>query len=131
LLVSGTTGGEYKLDVPLGAGPIRTDEAAKAYRRVLLSVGASLRRDAVDLRVVADVANRTGAIIDSQTAVGGWPVLAAAPPPVDSDRDGMPDEWETNRGLDPSSPDDGRIDVDGNGFTELEDYTDQLVTDLY
>src|SRR4029077_9661875 len=33
-------------------------------------------RDAVDARVAADAWNRTGTMISSQDAVGGWPVFA-------------------------------------------------------
>ena len=51
------------------------DDAATAYARVLADVGASRVRDAVDQRVLADVANETGSLIDSQNQVGGWPVL--------------------------------------------------------
>ncbi|TGX50446.1 hypothetical protein E5A73_18770 [Sphingomonas gei] len=37
------------------------------------------------------VRNRTGAQIDSQRDVGGWPDLKSLPAPRDSDDDGMPD----------------------------------------
>lgn len=43
---------------------------------VLRIAGASEPRDTVDRRVVADVRNRTGRIIDSQNDVGGWPDLS-------------------------------------------------------
>ncbi|MEM2778880.1 MAG: Amuc_1099 family pilus-like system protein, partial [Candidatus Jordarchaeales archaeon] len=37
------------------------------------------------------------------------------------DRDGMPDGWEVQYGLDPLSDDAGQ-DKDGDGFTNLEEY---------
>ena len=46
---------------------------------------------------------------------------------MDRDGDGMPDEWELARGLDPDHPEDGAADNDGNGYTELEDYLNSLV----
>jgi hypothetical protein len=47
------------------------------------------------------------------------------PPPVDTndtDKDGMPDEWEKKYGLDPNDPSDANIDSDGDNFTNLEEY---------
>jgi pectate lyase len=75
----------------------------------------------VDLRIVNDVINRTGRIIESQEDVGGWPELKSAPAPKDSDRDGMPDEWEQKNGLDPDNPDD-RNRIANDGYTMLEKY---------
>ena len=47
------------------------------YDHVLKYVGAwPVNRDSVDLRIIADVRNGTGNIIDSQDDVGGWPVYA-------------------------------------------------------
>jgi pectate lyase len=47
---------------------------------------------------------------------------ASAPAPVDSDHDGMPDEWEKKYGLDPNDPSDAAKDLDGDGYTNLEEY---------
>lgn len=48
----------------------------QVFDRVTDNVGARpLDRDPVDDRVVNDVINGTGSIIDSQEDVGGWPVL--------------------------------------------------------
>jgi hypothetical protein len=66
-------------------------------------------------------------LIDSQKIVGGWPELRSRPAPVDSDRDGMPDEWEKRHGLDPNDPADGARDTNGNGYTNLEEYLNSLV----
>lgn len=83
-------------------------------------------RDAVDARVVAGVQDRSGRIIDSQTDVGGWPDLAPGAPWIDSDGDGLPDDWERAHGLDPHDPSDGAADHDGDGFTNLEDWLNAL-----
>jgi hypothetical protein len=88
---------------------VTTHSASEAYERVLDGAGATRpRRDAVDTRVVAEV-RRGGAtvgngIIDSPAQVGGWPDLKSAPAPRDTDGDGMPDEWENARGLNPRDP---------------------------
>jgi hypothetical protein len=131
LPVTGTTGGDYRLSEPLEAGYVATENAEVAFERVLRFAGASLSRDSVDERMIRDVTGRTGTVIDSQDEVGGWPILMSTTARPDRDRDGMPDEWETARGLDPASPADGAVDVDGNGFTELEDYYNGLVVGLY
>ena len=103
-----------------------TEPADAAFRAVLARAGASLARDSVDRRVVAEVRSGTGRIIDDAAEVGGWPEHESAPPPPDSDGDGMPDDWESRNGLDPTDPADGPLLADG-GYTNLEIYLDSLV----
>ena len=43
------------------------------------------------------------------------------PSDYDTDGDGMPDEWEKLRGLDPYKQDHNE-DTDGNGYTNLEEF---------
>ncbi|MBY5959255.1 hypothetical protein KUV50_13970 [Membranicola marinus] len=64
-------------------------------------------------------------IIDTQKDVGGWPVLKSVPPPKDSDRDGMPDQWEEMNTLDKNNPDD-RNRMASDGFTMLEKYLNSI-----
>jgi len=86
---------------------------------VLAKAGASHRRDAVDLRILNQVQNGTGDLINSQTDVGGWPVLATGVAPTDRDGDGLPDGWETARGLNPAyRPDSLRRAPDGRTWVE-------------
>jgi hypothetical protein len=43
---------------------------------------------------------------------------------TDLDQDGMPDHWEEQYpGLDPNNRDDANLDLDGDGITNLEEYT--------
>jgi pectate lyase len=59
-----------------GSYPVTETDAETAKTQVLAGAGATLpKRDAVDARIVADVTNNTGAIIDSPNDVGGWPDL--------------------------------------------------------
>jgi hypothetical protein len=135
-----------------GALPIRADdtkacyvtthEAAVAFERVTGYAGASKVRDAVDVRAVDDARGgkatfpsggngSTGGIIDTQSAVGGWPTYSAGTKIADSDGDGMSDEWETLCGLDPSDAADGKtmtIDT-AKRYTNLELYLHYLVQD--
>jgi hypothetical protein len=41
---------------------------------------------------------------------------------TDSDRDGMPDDWETEHGLNPGDPADAAGDLDKDGLTNLQEY---------
>jgi len=61
------------VDRPFPAPPVPTTAAAVALKEVLADAGATKpRRDAVDTRLVREVEQRGGRIIDSQKDVGGW-----------------------------------------------------------
>jgi hypothetical protein len=123
------------------AYPVTTQTAQTAYNYVLASVGCSLVRDSLDTRIINEVRNRTAAygdtygagtgIIDSQTSVGGWPTLNSTTAPTDTDHDGMPDAWETAHGLSPTNANDGKLDRNGDGYTNLEEYINSLCPDPY
>lgn len=116
----------YKQNKPLGTGWLDSENAETAYKRVLETGGAILpKRDAVDSRIVNDIRHRTGKIIKSQNDVGGWPKLSSATSPADTDRDGMPDKWEKENGLDPKNPDD-RNKITKDGYTMLEKYINNI-----
>jgi pectate lyase len=100
--------------------------AAEAYRGVLAGAGASLRRDAIDRRVVASVTAESGAIITDPAAVGGFGTLTGGTPSPDSDRDGMPDGWEQANGLNPTNAADGD-DLGPDGYSNVERYLNGLV----
>jgi len=117
----------YKRPIPYSTGPVETLTAKEAYSAVMAHVGASFRRDSVDIRVINDVQNGTGAIIDSPSDVGGWPLLNTLPAPLDTDQDGMPDQWEDENGLDLNDPTDRNGDIRGMGYTNLEEYLNELV----
>lgn len=113
-------------ETPLADGGA-TLSAKEAYDAVLKNVGASFPfRDTVYQRILKDVTNGTGKSVNHPDEVGGWPGLSSATPPSDSDHDGMPDEWEESYGLDPMT-NDGAADKDGDGYTNLEEYLNQLV----
>ena len=136
-----------KLANPWPAMAIAQQTAEEAYSNVLDHVGASLpKRDPVDARIVDETRNGyatyEGAtyetqhtvpnaslkcgIIDSTADVGGWPVLMSTTPPIDTDHDGMPDDWEILHGLDPNNAADRNGDFDNDGFSNLEEYLNEL-----
>lgn len=116
-----------------------SESAQESYLKVLDKAGASLFRDPVDSRVVQEARTgtytyegskgSTGGIIDSQNDVGGWPVLESLPAPKDTDRDGMPDAWETARGLNPNTYNPNGYNLDPN-YTNLEVYLNGLVAHI-
>ncbi|MGD8814195.1 MAG: hypothetical protein PVI78_06930 [Anaerolineales bacterium] len=120
---AGVASETYRSLTPFETALITTSSAAAAYESVLAGAGATLpNRDAVDSRVVDQVSQRGGAIIDSPDDVGGYPQLAGGISLVDTDHDGMPDVWELEMELDPEDASDGSGDLDGDGYTNLEEY---------
>ena len=121
---------------PFPFAPVRTERARQSYRSVLKDAGATLpRRDSLDQRIIKET--RTGrctfgdsygpgtGIIDSQNSVGAWPLLRTYDVRADSDGDGMPDNWELKKGLNPADPED-RNRLAGSGYTMLEEYINGL-----
>jgi hypothetical protein len=128
----------YRRFVPLSTGPYpeTVQSAARAYTSVLANVGAKARltcngtwvtnRDSVDKRILNNVTNglpqrpNASTHITDPAQVGGYPTIANGRPCADSDNDGMPDVWETARGLNPNNAADRNGDDDGDGYTNLE-----------
>jgi hypothetical protein len=112
---------------PFPAPQVQTQPAAEAFELVLRNAGATLpRRDSVDARIVSDARNGTGKIINDEREVGAWPAYTTSRPPVDTGRDGIPDEWKKVRGFSPDDPNVANT-VNAEGYTELELYLNSLV----
>ncbi len=105
--------------------------ADDAYETVLTKAGCSLHRDAADTRIVNDVRNQTGKLINTPSEAGGYPILDPGTEVVDTDRDGMPDVWEDEHGLDKRNASDGKAYSLNKTYTNLEVYLQSLVAHLY
>ena len=116
------------LTARLPAPMVTTDTARTAYDRVLAGAGATVpMRDQADTLLVSQVRAQTGILIQSEQdlvslGVGdsGYGTLPAATRPAgfDTDRDGMPDAWETANGLNPSDAADRNGDADARRLHE-------------
>lgn len=136
----GTYSDTIKSEVPFDFPPyLRLQRADSAYLSVTGFAGASLKRDAVDTRIIDNVLNgtvtvtqgsngSTGGFIDSQADVGGWPEYTYDPTtiPTDTDGDGMPDDWETAKGLNPNDASDGSTKTLDGQYTNVEVYLNEL-----
>lgn len=118
---------------------IPSHTAEQAYAAVLNYVGASYKRDAVDTRIVGEVSTGTTTyngsitnlkgIIDSQNDVGGWPVLTQTAKLLDTDNDGMPDEWEKANKLDHTKANANSKDL-STAYDNIEVYINSLVKEI-
>jgi pectate lyase len=113
--------------------PVTVLSAEDAYARVVAQAGTCMHRDAVELRLIAQLTSlgTKGAIIADESDVGGQPAMTSEKRPAgfDTDGDGMSDAWETAHGLNPSSASDGSGDYNGDGYTNLEKYLNSLADD--
>lgn len=126
-----------KMDKPLSVVKVTTQSAKEAYSMVMKYAGASYKRDTLDERIINDVRKKTGRIIDVQggfphgtayeLTIGAWPVLQSITAPADTDKDGMPDEWEKSHQLNSADASDAALYTLDKNYTNLEMYIQSLV----
>ncbi|MBQ3083546.1 MAG: polysaccharide lyase, partial [Alistipes sp.] len=136
------------MEKPFAMAPVTILPTDEAYDFVMKHAGASFpKRDAVDTRMMKQVKTgkifyakdakehqplyvkrrlpadsyKQGIITDPQQ-VGGLPTYKSVVGPVDSDKDGMPDQWEEKYGLNPNDASDANGDLSGDGYTNIEKY---------
>ena len=147
-----------RLDTEAPTGEITTHPAEEAFEMVLQYAGHSLFRDDVDARYMDET--RTGTCtykgsatsyihdgktysctpewgrIDLVSDVNGYTEAnfpkGNRPAGFDTDKDGMPDAWETANGLNPNNASDGKTKtIDPLGYyTNMEVYVNSLVQDI-
>ncbi|SEW00738.1 Por secretion system C-terminal sorting domain-containing protein [Chitinophaga sp. YR573] len=105
-----------------------------AYQTVLQQVGASYpHRDEVDQFMINELSSlgTEGVTINTFTnenllPTGGPGNVSGGVAPTDTDRDGMPDQWELANGLNPANAADGKI-LNTDGYTNLEHYINGIM----
>ena len=104
---------------------VTTATAKLAYDLVLAKVGA-WPRDPMNTRTVGEVKNGTGGLAKIDDAK----ITSGPAAPADGDNDGMPDFWESAMGLNPASAADNILDKDNDGYTNIEEYVNDLASSL-
>ncbi|MDD5183965.1 MAG: T9SS type A sorting domain-containing protein [Paludibacter sp.] len=116
---------------------INMESAENAYQSVLSKAG-TIYRDSIERRVIKEVKTGTAiysaslgkpGIIDKSYNAEGYLDYPEAVPPVDNDRDGMDDAWETANGLNPADPSDRNLKTT-EGYTALEVYLNSLMGEM-
>lgn len=123
-----------KVATPFKVVAITQQSAQKAFDLVLKQAGTSHKRDIIDTRITQEVKNgvsisgkANNGIIDSQEDVGGWPELKSLPSPLDTDKDGLPDDWEKKNGLNSNDDSDSRKMSPNSFYTYIELYLNSLI----
>lgn len=101
--------------------------AEEAYHWIVKNVGASLPvRDEVDAYMIDELTSlgAKGVLINNESMLeleGGVGVIRTGEKPLDTDGDGIPDEFEDEYGLDKNDPSDASM-IAHNGYTNIENY---------
>jgi hypothetical protein len=141
-----------RTDQALPMAKVSLIDAKSAYNYVLANAGCTLPlRDAVDQRIIEQVktgkinyieGGKTGlgksyikrrlpedsykkGIISDISQVGGYPTYSGKPY-IDTDKDGIPDTWESKHGLNPKNAGDA-AQLSKNGYANIEVYLNSLV----
>lgn len=144
--ISGKSCVKIKMDNPAPTGEVTTHSAAEAYEKVLAYAGASLYRDEIDARYMEEARTGTATykgsitnspgIIDKVSDVKGYTETnfgtGTRPASFDTDKDGIPDEWEKANGLNPNNASDAlTCSLDAKGYyTNIEVYANSLVENI-
>ena len=144
--INGVSCVKIKMDNPAPTGEVTTHSAAEAFSKVLAYGGASLYRDEIDARYMEEAKTGTAkykgsitkspGIIDKVADVNGYTEAnfgtGTRPADFDTDKDGIPDEWEKANGLNPNDASDAlTYSLDKKGYyTNIEVYANSLVENI-
>nr|MCR5313378.1 autotransporter-associated beta strand repeat-containing protein [Bacteroidaceae bacterium] len=131
--VTNFSGADVKT-TPYNYPELETWDAPDLIENLLPCVGASLPyRDYVDYYMIDEVKTfgTEGALISNEGSLiygapNTWTVWKGNTR-VDTDKDGMPDDWETANGLDPMVND--AMKIADNGYANIENYINSITAD--
>ncbi len=125
------------VNIPFPTEKMIIDPPLDAFLSVTKWVGASFRRDTMDIRIINDLLNNKSRFVDVQggfphgtayiKTVNAWPYLQCLPALKDTDGDGMPDDWEKTNGLNPNNANDAAGNNLNTVFTNIEVYINTIV----
>lgn len=126
-----TTGGSDQVPTPYNYPELDVWAGNSLVDNLLPDVGASLPyRDLTDAYMVNEVLSfgKKGNLINSEKDLpygtpDTWTVFKGTKL-VDTDGDGMPDEWEMANGTDPNKND--AMDIAANGYANIENYINSI-----
>lgn len=114
---------DVRVDLPpFKINPHRVMNAQEAYEYVLAHVGHSLRRDDVDKRLIGEVRVRAGSRVSDSSSIPPWKKPEQSKPWIDSNGNNIPDWWHVKYGLAPKEWLDPSGDLNGSGYTNIEEY---------
>ena len=124
-------GGPTFASTPFNYPALATWKATELIDSLLPSVGASLPyRDMADFYMIHQVKSfgKEGALLSTEEQLpfgtpSSWQTKSFDKP-VDTDGDGMPDEWEKANGTDPAKND--AMTIAANGYANIENYINSL-----
>ncbi|SDQ66794.1 hypothetical protein SAMN05421664_2086 [Chryseobacterium soldanellicola] len=113
----------------LSRSNVSISPADDAWKIVMAKAGSSLKRDAVDKRIIGYFKSlgKKGQIFKTEADAGGQPeVKQEASKLKDTDSDGIPDNWENKNKLNAKNSADAAA-ITQTGYTNLENYINSLV----
>ena len=108
---------------------VTINAASDAWKIVMAEAGSSLKRDAVDKRIIGYFKSlgKKGQIFKTEVDAGGQPKVKAKTSKLkDTDADGIPDRWESENKLNMNDAVDAAT-ITQTGFTNLENYINSIV----
>ena len=126
------------------------ESAAASYEHVVSFAGNGIapdKRTAIDQQCAYETKTGTGSCSGTAAYDGSvsdlnkysikcgvtysYPSAVLTKDRVDTDNDGMADDWELDRGLDPNNPTDYNGDYCGEGYMNIEYYINDLTVDSF
>ncbi|WP_379963263.1 hypothetical protein [Epilithonimonas sp. UC225_85] len=108
---------------------VKISAANDAWKIVMAEAGSSLKRDAVDKRIIGYFKSlgKKGQIFKTEADAGGQPKVKQEISKLkDTDADGIPDNWENKNKLNAIDAKDAAA-ITQSGYTNLEHYINNLV----